>query len=132
MSVSVALVAQGSSGGSSGGLPTTLIFLLLMVGVFYFLLIRPQQRRSRQAKEMLSELEVGDEIVTIGGIFATIREFDDEGVIIEISPGIEMKILRSAIARRLVLDQDAYEDEDEEEEPEEEKEEEKKEAGDAT
>ena len=73
-----ALIAAGSSsGGSSTAL---LVSLVLMVAVFYFLLIRPQQRRARSQRELVSELGVGDEVVTVGGMFGTIRAVDDEAV----------------------------------------------------
>ena len=46
--------------------------LLLLVGIFYFLLIRPQQRRMRQQRTLIEGLDVGDEVLTIGGMFGTI------------------------------------------------------------
>ncbi|MGH2684461.1 MAG: preprotein translocase subunit YajC, partial [Actinomycetota bacterium] len=53
---------------------TFLISLVLMVGIFYFLLIRPQQRRVRQQRQLVDSLNVGDEVITIGGLFGTILE----------------------------------------------------------
>jgi preprotein translocase subunit YajC len=85
-----------------------------MGGVFYFLLIRPQQKRQRAQRDLLGSLDVGDDVVTIGGAYGVIREMDDETVTIEVSPGVQIKFLRGAIARKLVEDEeyDATEDEE--------------------
>jgi preprotein translocase subunit YajC len=108
-----------SSGGS--GQYSTLIFLALMGAVFYFLLIRPQQRNRRRQAQLLSSLEEGDEVQTIGGIFGTIREIDegDGTVLLEVAPEVEVRFIRGAIARKLVYDEDAEgqeQDQDEEQE----------------
>ncbi|HXF37653.1 MAG TPA: preprotein translocase subunit YajC [Actinomycetota bacterium] len=98
---SLPILAQSSGqGGSTLGL---LLPLLLMGGVFYFMLIRPQQRRMRQQRDLIASLRVGDEVMTAGGIFGTVRDIDpDEDIVtVEISPGTNVRMLRQAIARRL-------------------------------
>ena len=89
--------------------------LILMGGVFYFLLIRPQQRRVRTQQALVNAVEVGDEIMTTGGIFGTITDMDDdEGTItVEIAPGTRIRMVKSGIARRLTEDDADYESEDE-------------------
>ena len=84
--------------------------VLLIVG-FYFLLIRPQRNRQRAQQALVASLEVGDDVMTTGGIFGTIVEIDDdEGtVIVEIAPGTRIRMLRQGISQRFVED-DAYED----------------------
>ena len=100
---STAILAQSSSSGSSGIF--TLGFFALMAVVFYMLLIRPQQRQRRTQKQLLEGLSVGDEVVTIGGIHGVIRSIDDDDtVVVEVSPGVDMRFLRGAIARKLVYD----------------------------
>jgi preprotein translocase subunit YajC len=111
----LALVAQSNGGSGALGL---LLPLLLMGGIFYFLLIRPQQRQRRKQAELLQSLEVGDEVQTVGGMFGTIRSLDDDRVLVEIAPGVEVSFLRGAIARKLVFD-DSYQEEPAEEEEEE-------------
>ena len=84
--------------------PSPLVSLLpvaAIFAIFYFLLIRPQQRRARAQREMTSSTEVGDEVVTIGGLFGVVRELDDDSVLLEVAPGTELRFLRSAIARKL-------------------------------
>jgi len=87
--------------------------------VFYFLLIRPQQRRAKAQRELTQTTAIGDEVVTIGGLFGVVREVDDDSVLLEVAPGTELRFLRSAIARKLTDDnevEDADEDGDEDEE----------------
>ena len=97
--------------------PLTLFLpLVLMGGVFYFLLIRPQQRRVKAQQALVNAIEVGDDVMTNGGIFGTITDIDDdEGIVtVEIAPGTKVRMVKSGIARRLTQDDD-YADEDESE-----------------
>jgi preprotein translocase subunit YajC len=103
----IPLIAQQDTGGSA---VSFLIPLVLMGGVFYFLLIRPQQRRQRQQRELIQSVDVGDEVLTIGGIYGTVRRITDDEVSLEVSPGVEMRCLKSAIARKLTFDEDSYDE----------------------
>lgn len=102
----IGLIAQDSTGGA-GGIAGLLVPLVLMGGLFYFLMIRPQQRRSRSQKLLLDSLEVGDEVMTAGGIFGTIREIDDDTdtLTVEIAPGTSIRMLRRGVAQKLVEDE---------------------------
>ena len=95
--MNAALVAQ--QGGSN---VTFLISLVLMVAIFYFLLIRPQQRRVRQQRQLVESLRVGDEVITIGGLFGTILDMDDETITLDPGSGMRLKYLRQAVARKFV------------------------------
>jgi preprotein translocase subunit YajC len=88
--------AAAASGGSSF---TPLLLIVLLFGVMYFLMIRPQQKRRREAQQMQSSLGAGDQIVTIGGLHATVVSVDDDVVTVEIAPGVDVKFARPAIAR---------------------------------
>jgi preprotein translocase subunit YajC len=81
-------------------LVTLLPFLLIGV-VFYFLLIRPQQRRQRAQREMLSAVQPGDEVVTVGGLFGVVERIDEESdsVFLQVAPGTVLKFRKSAIAQ---------------------------------
>ena len=94
------------TGGSN---VTFLISLVLMVGIFYFLLIRPQQRRVRQQRELVDSLNVGDEVITIGGLFGTIQEMDDESVTLDAGGGTRLRYLKQAVARKFVEETEAEE-----------------------
>ncbi len=87
--------AQAQSGASF----TPLLFIVLLFGVMYFLMIRPQQKRRREAMQMQSALAPGDQIVTIGGLHATVVSIDDDVVTVEIAPGVNARYARPAIAR---------------------------------
>jgi preprotein translocase subunit YajC len=108
------ILAQ-EGGGQAGSSLVGLALPLLMIVGFYFLLIRPQRSRQRAQQAVLASLEVGDEVMTSGGIFGTIVEIDeDEGVLtVEISPGTRVRMLRQGISQRFVEDDDEEYDEDE-------------------
>ena len=77
------------------------IFIALMFGFFYFLIIRPQRKRMTDLQALQRSLELGDEVVTIGGFLGTIRRFDGEIVTLELSPGTEARVNRRAISARV-------------------------------
>ena len=100
----------------------TLVFIVPMFAIGYLLLVRPQKRRLQAQRELLNALEVGDEVVTAGGILGQIVDIDedDDVVTVEIAPGTRIRMLRGGISRRLEDevddDDDAADDEDEAEE----------------
>ena len=100
------LIAQTSNGGNPLAI---LLPFLLLGGLFYFMILRPQQRRARAQQALINETQVGDEVITTAGIYGTVTAIDDdEGpVTLEIAPGIEIKLVRAGIGRRLT-DDDAY------------------------
>jgi preprotein translocase subunit YajC len=81
--------------------------LLTLVPLIYMLMIRPQQRKARAQRALQSAVEPGDEVVTIGGIYGEVSEVDDETVVVEIADGVEVRFVRSAIARKLVFQDEA-------------------------
>ncbi|MGH2692633.1 MAG: preprotein translocase subunit YajC [Actinomycetota bacterium] len=104
--MSAALIAQ-----QSGSNVTFLISLVLMVAIFYFLLIRPQQRRTRQQRQLVESLRIGDEVITIGGMFGTILDMDDETITLDAGAGTRLKYLRQAVARKFVEETETEEEE---------------------
>lgn len=107
-SIAPLLAASGSSGGSAFA---SLLFIGFMVAIFYMVLIRPQRRRQQAQRQLIESLDVGDEVVTLGGMYGTIRALDDESVTLEVAPGVDIRFARGAIARKLVYDEPDYEDE---------------------
>lgn len=96
MFVSPAFAQAGGNGGTGfeALLPLVLIFV-----VFYFLLIRPQQKKQKQHKEMLSAVRRGDRVVTGGGIVGTVTKvIDDKEVAVEITDGVKVRVQRALIA----------------------------------
>jgi preprotein translocase subunit YajC len=75
-----------------------LIPILLLLALTYFVLIRPQRRRQQQQSEMLSELKVGGEILTAGGVYGIVREVREDELTVEIAPGTSVKLDKRAVA----------------------------------
>lgn len=78
-----------------------LLPLLLLFGAMWFFLIRPQQARVRAQRQLVLSLSAGDEVVTAGGLIGTIRMLDETEMRIEVGPGVEVRVLRGAVAQRL-------------------------------
>lgn len=83
---------------------SSLIFLGLLIFVFYFMLIRPQKRRVEQHRRLIESIQVGDEIVTIGGLYGSVTALGDDEVEIEASPGVTLRFTKASIARRVSED----------------------------
>jgi preprotein translocase subunit YajC len=77
------------------------IFLVVMLVVAYFLVIMPQQRRVRAHRALVSALHVGDDVMTTSGILGTINSIDDDILQLEVAPGVQLRVVRGAIARRM-------------------------------
>jgi len=77
-----------------------LIFPLLLLGAFYFLLVRPQQQRVRTHNALVSSVEVGDEIVSAGGIVGHVMSIGERDVQFEIAPGVVVTLAKGAIAQK--------------------------------
>lgn len=80
---------------------SSLVFLALLMGIFYFMLIRPQKRRVQQHRALVDSLGEGDEVVTIGGLFGVVKRLGDDDVDLEVAPGTTLRVLKSAVARRV-------------------------------
>jgi preprotein translocase subunit YajC len=72
--------------------------VLAFILLFYFLLLRPQQKRVNEHKELLKLIEVGNEVVTVGGFLGTITKIDNDGTLdLKLNEGIEVRIQKAAI-----------------------------------
>jgi preprotein translocase subunit YajC len=88
-----------AAGGPSGSSILQFLPIILLFVAMYFILIRPQSKRRREAQQMQSQLSPGDEVQTVGGMFATVSSIDGDAVTIEPSPGVHLRFTRGAIAR---------------------------------
>jgi preprotein translocase subunit YajC len=76
----------------------TLILLAAMFALLWLLLIRPQRQRQLKQQNLLSSIEPGDEVLTVGGLYGIVREIDEEDdLIVEIAEGIQVRIARRAV-----------------------------------
>jgi len=89
-------------------------FILLLLAAFWLLLIRPAKRRQKEQQALLNEVEVGNEIVTAGGLYGIVKHVEEDEVRLEIAPGLEVRVARRAIAGVM---SEPEEEELEEEEP---------------
>ncbi|MDD2452532.1 MAG: preprotein translocase subunit YajC [Aminobacteriaceae bacterium] len=90
----------GQAAGGQGSLMGMLFPLAIFVVIFYFFIIRPQKKRQRAQDQLLASLTRGDQVVTIGGFFATIREVKEDSIVVEIADGVKVRILKSAVATK--------------------------------
>jgi preprotein translocase subunit YajC len=74
------------------------LILLILLALFWLLLIRPQRRRQAAQEELIATLELGDEIVTAGGLYGEITGIGDEEVMLEIAPDVHVRLARRAVA----------------------------------
>ena len=94
---------------SSG--PGFLFIIVIGFLLIWLIVVRPQKKRQNQQQQMLQELNVGDEVLTAGGIYGTVSALDEDEVTVEIAPNTQVRVARRAIAG-------ITRDEPEEEEPE--------------
>ena len=91
----------------------SLILLLAMFVLLWVLLIRPQRQRQLKQQNLLTSIEPGDEVLTVGGLYGIVRDIDEEDdLIVEIADGIQVRIARRAIGG-VVKPEDESEDADE-------------------
>ena len=98
----------GSSGGGGGGesqgaqqgLGGMLFPIAIFILIFYFMILRPQNKRKKQQDEMLNGIARGDQVITAGGLFGTVREVRDDAFMIEIADGVRIRILKSAVSTK--------------------------------
>lgn len=91
---------------------SNLLFIGVMVAAFWFLVIRPQQVRQRKHAEMVDAMQVGDEIVTIGGVYATVAALGDR-IRVRVADGSELEIAPMAVGKVMAAE-DADLDDDSE------------------
>ena len=89
--LTVMLQAQGAADYS---------FLIMMVAIFaimYFFMIRPQNKKQKEIAKFRKNLEVGQSVITAGGIYGKVKELEDNAVIVEIAPSVKIKVDRNSI-----------------------------------
>jgi preprotein translocase subunit YajC len=79
----------------------TILYFAVVIAGFYLLFIRPQMRRNKEQAALLASLEVGDQVITAGGLYGTIKAIDGDVLKLEIAEGIVVRVLRGAVSRKL-------------------------------
>lgn len=86
-----------ADGIASGGLMSFLP-LIVIFAVFYFMLIRPQMKRSKEHKRLVTQLSKGDEVITNGGLLGKITDVSESFVTLELADNLQIKLQRQAVA----------------------------------
>ena len=86
------LEAEAQGGGLSG-----MIMLIAMIAIFYFFMIRPQSKKQKEIKQARESMQKGDKVVTAGGIHGKISEISEKTVIIEVAPGVSLKVDKGSV-----------------------------------
>ena len=90
--------ASDGTASTGGSMFSTLITFAVIILIFYFLIIRPQRKRDKEAKAMLSAIKKGDKIVTIGGIRGTVAVVKDSTVIVKVDDNTRIEFSKNAIS----------------------------------
>lgn len=101
ISIAYAMGQGGEAAGQGAGGFSGFIPLILMFVIFYFLLIRPQQKKTKQHREMIAALKKGDRIITSGGIHGRITGIDETTLTVEISDRVRVKVARGNVGARI-------------------------------
>ena len=92
----ITLMSSSANGGTAS--PTSGIIMMVVIVIMYFMMIRPQKKRQKEEQEMRSSLEIGDEIITIGGIVGKVVTIREQDLVIETGADrTKMKIQRWAV-----------------------------------
>jgi preprotein translocase subunit YajC len=84
-----------------------LVLVAAIIVMFWFVLLRPQQKARRQQKEMVEWLQIGDEVISVGGLVGRVTRLpeDDGWIGFELAPGVEIKLLTVAVSHRIPADE---------------------------
>jgi preprotein translocase subunit YajC len=96
--IAYALGQSGAGQGQGAGGIASFIPIILMFVIFYFLLIRPQQKKSKEHREMIGNLKKGDRIITNGGIHGRITGISENSLTVEIADKVRVKVNRASVA----------------------------------
>jgi preprotein translocase subunit YajC len=95
--------------------PQFLIIMVLMLGVMYVLMIRPQRQRQAEMQSIIDSADVGDDVLTTGGIYGTITEVEGDDIVVEIARDVTVHMTRRGIAAVLPPEEEEVEEAAEEE-----------------
>ena len=91
------ILAASSTSKSGSGSYLFLVAIVVLFGLLYFVTIRPQRRRQQAAAQTQREIVPGTRVRTTAGMYATVISVEDQDVLLEVAPGIEVRFLRRAI-----------------------------------
>lgn len=101
ISSAYAQAAPAAAGGDMQSSFMSLLPLVLMFVVLYFVMIRPQMKRQKEHRAMIEALAKGDEVATAGGLIGKVTKLGDNYLGVEVAPGVEVQLQRSAVVQVL-------------------------------
>ena len=101
LSLMPALASAQDAGAQGMSVMGQIIFFAGFILIFYFLIWRPQSKRAKEHKALMSGLNKGDEVVTSGGVAGRITKVTDDFIVLEVADNFEMKIQKVAVAAAL-------------------------------
>jgi len=93
--LSILLQTAAAAGGASNY--TGILMMVLIFVVFYFFMIRPQSKRQKEIKKQREAMQVGDKVVTSGGIYGKVKEIKETTIIVEIAENVRIKIDKNSV-----------------------------------
>ncbi|MBU0744624.1 MAG: preprotein translocase subunit YajC [Gammaproteobacteria bacterium] len=93
--------AGAASQSTSGGLMSLLPMIILLILFMYLMVIRPQSKKAKEHKNLIGNLQKGDEVVTIGGVIGKIEKITDDFMVLSIAENTNITVQRGAIANIL-------------------------------
>ena len=92
-----------AASSSSGGSPLSFILLLALPVALYFMMIRPQKRKALAQQQLTKSIGEGDEVMTTSGVYGFVTAIEDDIVWLEIAEGVDIRVTRSAVAKRVTV-----------------------------
>ena len=91
------LLLQAQAGGATSFFASPIFMIILMFVIMYFFMIRPQRKQQKAIEAFRNSLSAGQQVVTSGGVYGTVKELNNNIVVLEIAPSVKIKIDKSSV-----------------------------------
>lgn len=91
------LLLQAQAGGAASFFASPIFMIVLMFLIMYFFMIRPQRKQQKAIEAFRNSLSAGQQVVTSGGVYGTVKEINNNIVVLEIAPSVKIKIDKSSV-----------------------------------
>ena len=91
------LLLQAQAGGAASFFASPIFMIILMFVIMYFFMIRPQRKQQKTIEVFRNSLSAGQQVVTSGGIYGTVKEVNNNVVVLEIAPSVKIKVDKSSV-----------------------------------
>jgi preprotein translocase subunit YajC len=91
------LLLQAQAGGAASFFASPIFMIILMFVIMYFFMIRPQRKQQKAIEVFRNSLSAGQQVVTSGGIYGTVKEVNSNVVVLEIAPSVKIKVDKSSV-----------------------------------